>query len=286
MASLLFLISSFGILLAVCFRLKDIEVPHRIFLLLVSIAYIVFCFVAFGRIQGFISGTTLHQMIAQQGYDPSRLPISIDQMMNWAFIAGIGFNVLTSLWIILRGDAYSWSICMVAVFCSLGIVGGIMMHFNPIYSLFAECCAFMAIVGWVLGLSYIQFCVIGNIWIPAIAIISASICLIVHTLKYGTRIPTLEKIAVSGFSIMQIALSALILIHYIGTFNKAFYQCVDDLKFLAERLGTTYVNINILIYVVILFGLLVMDSLIFKSLKKRTRNNGEANGKEKEVVGV
>lgn len=258
MAYSLYFITSLLIIIAFIPRLKK-GFPS-ICLIIIAICYSAFCFVAFGKLQGFIPSEPITGLISEQGYDPSRLPVPIAKLIKVGLLCGVAFNLFTAIWILLKGKLWSYCLVSASSFCLVGLILGFFIHLNPLYSLFGVCCGFMASVAWVLGLSYIEFCVIGNIYIPAIAIIVTAIYLLKGCLFRKGLCGKLMSV----FGASQIIAVILLLWHYWGGFHYAFYQCVRDLKFLAQHLESTYEAINIYIYVVIIPLILVIDLILYR----------------------
>lgn len=258
-----YFISSLLIVGAGIFRFNKKAISTSISIIFAAVCYSVFCFVAFGKVKGFIPTENIASLISQQGYDPSRLPLPISQLTRLGFICGIAFNLFTALWLVLKGKFGNYCLISALLFCIVGIVMGAYIRLNPIYSLFGLCCGFMAAVGWVLGLSYVEFCVIGNIYITAFTIMIAASCVIISSAKKQIRLNWLLII----YGAVQIMGAFALLCHYHGGFNHAFYQCVYDLKAMAKYFGTTYEAMNIYIYVCIIPLILATDIILWRMTK-------------------
>ncbi|MDE6022516.1 MAG: hypothetical protein K2G13_03335, partial [Muribaculaceae bacterium] len=198
------------------------------------------------------------EIVGQKGFDPGVLPISIESIIRCGFLMGIFMNIVTSLWIFLRRGFWGWCLIMTSIFCVGGIVSGPLVGVTPVISLFGLCCGAMAMVGWVFGLTYVEFCVIGNIWLPCLGIIATSIYLGYGCVRgFGRH----TIIAVSGitFATAEIAGMLALLWHYRGSMNEAFYTCVRDLKYIAALAGTTYEVVNLVIYILGSVVLMAID---------------------------
>lgn len=167
-ASLIFFITSLLIVGAAVKSFSSLTKRDGVLLLTASALYSTFCLMAFIK----TIGVTPEQITAQIIGGPENMAVAkvgldtmIWQGMTLAFCGGTLFNVVTSIWIWLRGGLWKWCLTMVAAFCVVGVCAGLLMGVSPIQSLFALCCAFMAAVGLVLGLCYVDICVIGNIWL-------------------------------------------------------------------------------------------------------------------------
>lgn len=130
----------------------------------------------------------------------------------------------------------------------------------------------MAIVGWVLGLTYVEFCVIGNIWIPCAAIIGTALFLIYASFGCLKLRPGSIRILTVGtilFAVLQIVMSILLLYHYAGTMHDAFFRCVHDLRYLAAIAHTSYEAVNIFLWVFVGVSLLTFNITMSRYLMKR-----------------
>lgn len=267
MVEWLFFISSLLILIACILRFNKSNMTTSLWLVFATVCYAIFSFVAFGKLQGFLPSEPITRLISEQGYDTSILPVSIAKLIKVGLLCGIAFNLFTAFWILLKGKFWSYCLVSASSFCLVGLVLGFFIPMNPLYSLFGMCCGFMASVAWVLGLSYIEFCVIGNIYIPAIAIIVGAIFLLKGCL-FGKG---LFRKLISVFGVSQIIAGIVLLWHYWGGFHSAFYQCVRDLKFLAQNLESTYEAINIYIYVIVIPLILAIDLTFYRCAKTTSK---------------
>lgn len=230
-------------------------------LLVASVCYVLFCFVAYGKMEGFIQATSIEQMISRLGYDVSELPVSIASMLNGGFCVAIVCNVCTSVWIGRVGSFWKWCLAVAVCFCAVCACCGPLVGMSPLFSLFIGCCGFMATIGWILGLTYVEACVIGNIWFPGVLLLVAGSYLVYALLQVCRSRGVSVAFKVSSFFVavlgaLQILFTILILAHYAGTMKYAFSTCVADLNAIAGVLHTSYEAVNILIYV---FGLVILQ---------------------------
>ena len=258
MIPLFFFVSSLLIIAAVFCTIKMWSRASKVSLVVGAFLYSAFCFVAYGKMSGLIPTVSIPEIVRQKGFDPGVLPISIESIMQCGFLMGIFMNIVTAVWIFLRRGFWGWCLLMTGIFCVGGIVSGPLVGVSPVISLFGLCCGAMAVVGWVFGLTYVEFCVIGNIWVPCLGIIAASIYLIYGCVKGFGRYPL---IAVSGivFGAIEIVGMLALLWHYQGSMNEAFYTCVRDLRYIAALAGTTYEVVNLVIYVLGSVVLMAID---------------------------
>lgn len=259
---IIFFLSSLLIVFTSFFRLYKYRDCR--YLTVLSVIYSVFCFMAFGKIAGFIAAQSIESIVTQYGYDASRLPVSVSGLIKCGLIGGCTFNLFTAIWIWLRGGFWKYCLISVVLFCIVGLAAAPVVGISPIYSLFGMCCGFMASVAWVLGLTYVEFCVIGNIYVPALAVILTAIYM-VYNCRTAYNIIVKDLVTLSGIS--QMAAVILLLWHYWGSYDYAFYQCVKDLRGLADRYHTTYEAVNIVIYVLIIPAFLAVDIIIGRSFR-------------------
>lgn len=248
MITLFFFISSLLIIAAVFCTMKTRNTTSKVSLIVGAFLYSAFCFVAYGKMSGLIPTVSIPEIVRQKGFDPRSLPISIESIIQCGFLMGIFMNVVTSIWVFLRKGFWGWCLMITAIFCIGGIVSGPLVGVSPVISLFGLCCGAMAVVGWVLGLTYVEFCVIGNIWVPCLGIIAASVYLICGCVKGLGRHPIIAVLGIM-FAVVEIIGMFALLWHYQGSMDEAFYTCVRDLRYIAALAGTTYEVVNLVIYV-------------------------------------
>ena len=226
---------------------RKIATGRSVALIIAATVYAALCFVAYGKLAGLIPCVQIMEIINQKGYDTSVLPLSVEKLLDLLLAGGILFNILTAVWFFLRWGFWKWCLTVAAVFCiSSAAMGPLLLNMSPLYSLFGACCGIMAGVGWILGLTYVEFCVIGNIWVPCAAMMFASAYLIYASLR-----------------------------NYAGTMQEAFYRCVRDLRMLAQIFHTTYEAVNIFIYVFLGVAILAFDIISAKLLLRHTRPNSK-----------
>ena len=114
-------------------------------------------------------------------------------------------------------------------------------------ALFSLCCGIMYALGSLLGLSYEEVCVIGNIYVQGALLVAATATPLWYAFKQG------EHHAIKIITVVNIlCCSALVLyfcFRYAPPLGVAFDRCVDDLNNLAAVWNTTYVVVNVLIFV-------------------------------------
>ena len=118
--------------------------------------------------------------------------------------------------------------------------------------LFDICCKIMSGLGSLLGLSYKEICVIGNIHIQGgIWLLSAMIPFIVlmqH--KQTSMIRKTYLILAIGYGFIHSILFIMFCGRYSFPIMEGFDVCVKDLQHIAKNYSTTYQALNIYIFVV------------------------------------
>ena len=114
-------------------------------------------------------------------------------------------------------------------------------------TLFYLCCEIMHTLGNLLGLSYQEVCVIGNIYVQGALLVAAAAVPLWFAFRQKSHY-ALKTIA----CVNVLCCSALVLyfcFRYAPPLAASFDRCVEDLKNLAEAWHTTYVVVNIAIFV-------------------------------------
>lgn len=118
--------------------------------------------------------------------------------------------------------------------------------------LFDICCRIMSGLGNLLGLSYEEICVIGNIHIQGgIWLLSALIpiiALMLHKHTSLTKNPYL--IFAIGYGFIHSILFIMFCERYSFPITEGFDICVKDLRHIAKSYSTTYQAVNIYIFVI------------------------------------
>ena len=118
--------------------------------------------------------------------------------------------------------------------------------------LFDICCKILSGLGSLLGLSYKEICVIGNIHIQGgIWLLSAMIPIIVLMLRKQTSLIKKSYLMLAiGYGFIHSILFIMFCGRYSFPIIEGFDVCVKDLQHIAENYSTTYQAVNIYIFVV------------------------------------
>lgn len=220
----------------------------------VTIAALCYCIVlmlAAMRFSGYLPAVDDRLTNNALGYIKNYLGDNLQVLLS-AIIVVVNAFVACSIW--WRMPLRWFVAIVVAGFLLLGCAMSLFASTSPLVTLFGSCCAFMAAVGYALGLTYKEFCVIGNNYVQAGLVAASALWLVVESWLVVKRHPSFA-------SWLAAALSSLLLWAYGKVFwvicttyrlplEAAFDQCVKDLYHLADIWHTTYYHVNIIVYVV------------------------------------
>jgi hypothetical protein len=113
--------------------------------------------------------------------------------------------------------------------------------------LFDYCCQIMYALGNLLGLSYQEVCVIGNIYVQGALLVAAAALPLWYAYKQEKHY--LLKAVACVNVLCCAALVFYFCFRYAPPLAASFDRCVEDLKNLAVAWHTTYVVVNIVIFV-------------------------------------
>ena len=138
---------------------------------------------------------------------------------------------------------------------------------------FDLCCGIMAAGAYALGLTYKEFCVIGNIYIQGLILVLSALSIfytmvkIVRKRKSPMRIAMLMASAI--YALLYVIGFAIICWHYAMPLDEAFDLCVKELKLFGHWFHDVgYIGANIIIFVVGWLVVLVFNIIITIFLKK------------------
>lgn len=154
---------------------------------------------------------------------------------------------------------------VIALTVVLSLLVTIGLGSNLFLNFFMVCCGVMAYFAWLLDLTYKEFCVIGNIYIQAGVCLLSSLAPLLFCLRTksgGT------KTALSALlALLHVALFVVIGAHYWMPLENGFDLCFKELNQLAATTGTTYVFVNIVIFVLLFILDLVLNSLVYRFVR-------------------
>lgn len=216
-----------------------------------ALAYAIVILMGQARFMGFlpaVNDSLTNQSLSHiQNYLPGMLPIMLTGVI-------VVVNLLLGVTIAKRISLLYFIIVVVVGFIVVGLLLSFFSNKTPIDTLFGTCCSFMAAVGFSLGMTYKEFCVLGNNFLqPLLVVLSAlMVCLEAWRLVREDRlfVSWLNGLVSSLLLGLYVLLMVLVCRNHLLPFSTAFDNSVRDLSHLAETLHTTYVNVNILIYVI------------------------------------
>ncbi len=147
--------------------------------------------------------------------------------------------------------------------CGLYLVDGMF----PITGFFLSCCGLMAYYAVMLGLTYKEFCVLGNIYLQALICLFAALAplmLCIRKKTFGCRLwSCLANL------LCHLVIFAIVAIHYWMPLERGFDLCFRELNQLAAYVGTTYIKVNIVIFVIGLLADLLWNYSIYRLVDKK-----------------
>lgn len=122
-----------------------------------------------------------------------------------------------------------------------------------IVPIFQLCCGVMMVLGKLVGLSYKEVCVIGNVYMQgALWVVSSLLPLYIAIKAVANKCSFFRVVTVLAGIIYSVTY-ALIFVFFAYRYRPplvdAFDLCVKNLYSVAERFGTTYEVINIIFFV-------------------------------------
>lgn len=139
-----------------------------------------------------------------------------------------------------------------------------------IKTLFAICVLFLRLLGKITGMTYKEISVVFNLWTQGTLLMCFgaapflnSVC---RCFSYRFIDYMMLTITCAVFVLHFIGFLWL-LMHYRGSMDEVFDQCVKDLRWLAEKWHNNYFAVNIIIFIIGWLSVIGFDSfLIWKSI--------------------
>ena len=144
---------------------------------------------------------------------------------------------------------------------------------GPIFQL---CCGVMRTIGNLIGLSYKEICVIGNVYIQGIIWVISSFLPHYIAIKAVVEKCILARVATVIVGAIYGVIYTLIFAYFASRYQPpladAFDLCVKDLHLVAGRMGTTYEVVNIIFFVAF-WGLSIISNYVaYRILKNKYEN--------------
>ena len=184
--------------------------------------------------------------------------------------------------IILGGIILLLAILSIPVSMMIGDLGQIapeMASFGSslVGCFFLECCGVMAYFAWLLGLTYQEFCVIGNIYMQGAICLLAALAPLLLCIR--TKQAPWKWLLSEGNALLHLVIISLFFGHYWMPLERAFDLCVQDLNRLGAIFGSSYVMVNIIIFVILFVVDLALNALLYLLLagKLTTRQTSKTS---------
>ena len=171
-----------------------------------------------------------------------------------------------------RWSVVSWLLMVVAV----GLVVGHVSPINAIEGLFSVCCAIMAEIAIITGLSYLHVCTLENIHLHSLLPTLFAIPAFIVSLRGLTKGQSREILPflLSGVWLaLNVSMTIVVWCHYIYLpIMEACGKCVRELKDLSGHTWSGYVIANILIFVVAFLIDLFISWLMYRYAKNHCKS--------------
>lgn len=184
--------------------------------------------------------------------------------------------------IILGGIILLLAILSIPVSMMIGDLGQIapeMASFGSslVGCFFLECCGVMAYFAWLLGLTYQEFCVIGNIYLQGAICLLAALAPLLLCIR--TKQAPWKWLLSGGNALLHLVVISLFFSHYWMPLERAFDLCVQDLNRIGALFGSSYVMVNIIIFVILFVVDLALNALLYLLLagKLTTRQTSKTS---------
>lgn len=170
-----------------------------------------------------------------------------------------------------RWAVVSWVLMVPAV----GLVVGLVSPLSEIEGLFAVCCAIMAELAAITGLTYFEFCTYEQIYfhslLPTVFAIPAFLVSVRGLIKAQGR-QYLPLLLTGGWLVLNAIMTIVVWNHYIHLpLLDAGRKCVGELKDLAGGTWANYVKVNLLIFVVFFLVDLFISWLLYRYAKNHCK---------------
>lgn len=238
----------------------------------VTIAALCYCIVfmlAAMRLHGYLPAVDDRLTNNALGYIKNYLGDDLQVLLSAVFVVVNAFVACAIWW---RMPLRWFVAAVVAGFLLLGCAMSLFNSTSPLVSLFGTCCAFMAAVGYALGLTYKEFCVIGNNYVQAGLVAASALWLAVESWQVVKRQPSFASWLAAALSSLLVCaygkLFWVICTAYPLPLERAFDMCVDDLYGLAATWQTTYYHVNIIVYVIAFVAAISCNVVAVWSLRR------------------
>lgn len=200
------------------------------------------------------------------------------------YLCAVGFsiiNVLVALAVYKTGmdhQPWKWSgrtfaaavLLLAIISIAISIMGG--LSFYMVF--FDLCCGIMAAGAYALGLTYKEFCVIGNIYVQGLILVLSALSIFFTMVKNVRKKQSTLRIAMlivtAVYASLYVIGFVLICRHYAMPLDDAFDLCVHELSHFGQSFyDVGYIGANIIIFVLGWLLLLILNVLINMLLNKQ-----------------
>lgn len=211
---------------------------------------------------------TVQQMYALAGQTGFGLQ-ELQTLLVLSTYALSGTNLILAYIVNKAKHPISYSLAFViALMGILSITATLVTGMSPFANFFVACCGVMAYFAYVLELTYKEFCVLGNIYLQAAICLIAAIAPVMVCLRKISDTGSYLKLAVSLINFVIHGILFLIICkHYWMPLEPAFDLCYRELVHLASVTGSTYIVVNLVIFVILFVGDLIFNSVLYKLVK-------------------
>lgn len=145
-----------------------------------------------------------------------------------------------------------------------------------IVPIFQLCCGVMMALGYLVGLSYKEVCVIGNVYMQGGLWVLSSLLPLFIAIKALVDRYTISRVITVIVGAIYSVIYTLTFIYFASRYQpplaEAFDLCVKDLYLVAGRMGTTYEVVNIIFFVAF-WGLSIISNYVaYRILKNKYEN--------------
>lgn len=159
---------------------------------------------------------------------------------------------------------------MIVLLGGLSCIATLLTRESPVVYFFSLCCAIMAYFAYVLQLTYKEFCVLGNIYLQAAICMMSALAPLVMCLRQNVKRFNMSKtLFVVANTIIHGILFIIICKHYWMPLEDGFNLCFKELNQLASMTHTSYVFVNIVIFVILFVGDLIFNSVLYKIVQNK-----------------
>ena len=192
-----------------------------------------------------------------------------------AALGGWGALLLTNVCLALYPWLKRWAVVLwVVLVAGVGIVVSIYSPLNMIEGLYAVCCAIMCEMALMAGITYMDFCVLGNIYLqsllPTVFALPA-LWVSARSFMRGRQHKFLPLLLSATWFVLNLFMTIAVWSHYIHlTLEEACRLCVGELKSMSGNTWTGYVAINILIFVIAFLTDAIISWLLYRYAKHQS----------------